>query len=110
VPAGFPLALADRLRAVGVGLTPENELFDERRRRKTAAELAGIRRATAAGLAALGEAARMLREARIDGGRLQGGDGGTLTSEQVRARIREVWRPPRRPRARRHHRRADGAG
>jgi Xaa-Pro aminopeptidase len=90
VPSGFPLALADRLRAVGVELAPEDELFDERRRRKTAAEMAGIRRAAAAGLAALGEAARMLREARIDGALLTGGDGGTLTSEQVRTRIREV--------------------
>jgi Xaa-Pro aminopeptidase len=89
VPPDFPLALADRLRAAGVELTPEDELFEERRRRKTVAEMAGIRRATAAGLAALGEAARMLREARIDGGLLRG-DGGTLTSEQVRARIREV--------------------
>src|SRR3954466_3872684 len=43
VPETFPLWLADRLRAEGVELTPDRELFDDRRRVKTAAQLAGIR-------------------------------------------------------------------
>ena len=47
VPPDFPLAVADRLRAEGVELTPDDDLFVERRRRKTDAELAGIRRAAA---------------------------------------------------------------
>ena len=89
VPPEFPLALADRLRAEGVELSPDDEEFDARRRRKTAAEMAGIRRATEAGLAGLAEGARMLREARIDGGQLVL-DGDVLTSEAVRGRIREV--------------------
>jgi len=89
VPAEFPLALADRLRAAGVELTPDEAPFAERRRRKSAAELAGIRRASAAALAAMAEAARMLREAAIDGEQLILA-GETLTSEAVRARIREV--------------------
>jgi Xaa-Pro aminopeptidase len=89
VPPEFPLALADRLRAVDVELTPDDERFEARRRRKTAAEMAGIRRATEAGLAGLAECARALREARIDGDQLRL-DGEVLTSEIVRARVRDV--------------------
>ena len=89
VPPEFPLALADRLREQGVELRPDDEEFDRRRRRKTAAEMAGIRRATEAGLAGLAEGARVLREASIDGEQLRL-DGEVLTSEIVRARIREV--------------------
>ena len=48
VPATFPLHVADRLRAEGIELAPQHELFDLRRRAKTPAELAGIRRAQAA--------------------------------------------------------------
>jgi Xaa-Pro aminopeptidase len=51
--------------------------------------MAGIHRATQAGLAGLAEGARMLREARIDGDGLYL-DGDVLTSEAVRAQIREV--------------------
>ena len=89
VPPEFPIALADRLRDTGVELTPDDEEFETRRRRKTAAEMAGIRRATAAGLAGLAECARALREASIDGDQLRI-DGELLTSEIVRARVREV--------------------
>jgi Xaa-Pro aminopeptidase len=89
VPPEFPIALADRLRETGVELTPDDEEFETRRRRKSAAEMAGIRRATAAGLAGLAECARALREASIDGDQLRI-DGELLTSEIVRARVREV--------------------
>jgi Xaa-Pro aminopeptidase len=89
VPPEFPLALADRLRAEGVQVRAEDELFAERRRHKTAAELEGIRRATAAGLAGLDEAARILRAAQVDGDGLRL-DGEVLTAEALRARIREV--------------------
>jgi Xaa-Pro aminopeptidase len=89
VPPDFPLAVADRLRAEGIALSVDDELFVERRRRKTDAELAGIRRATEAGLAGLAECARALREATIDGDQLHL-DGELLTSEIVRARVREV--------------------
>ena len=50
VPPEFPMALADRLRANGVGLTSAEELFAERRRHKTDVEMAGIRRAADAAL------------------------------------------------------------
>jgi Xaa-Pro aminopeptidase len=89
VPDAFPLALADRLRADGVELTTDGAAFEQRRRRKTDAELAGVRRATEAGIAGMREAARLLGEAAIDGDVLVH-DGAPLTSEHVRARIREV--------------------
>jgi Xaa-Pro aminopeptidase len=89
VPPDFPLAVADRLRDEGVGLKADDELFAERRRQKTAAELAGIRRAAGAAVAGVEEAARVLREADIDGDDLRW-EGEILTAELLRARIREV--------------------
>jgi Xaa-Pro aminopeptidase len=89
VPPDFPLAIADRLRAAGIELTPDDVPFTERRRRKTTAEMAGIRRATYAGTEALGAAAAMLRVAEIRGAELWH-DGERLTSEGVRAKIRET--------------------
>jgi Xaa-Pro aminopeptidase len=89
VPPDFPLAVADRLRAEGIELTADDELFAERRRRKSDAELAGIRRAARAAVAGVEEAARVLREAEIDGDRLRF-EGEVLTSELLRTRIREV--------------------
>jgi Xaa-Pro aminopeptidase len=89
VPSDFPLAVADRLRDEGISLTPDEELFAERRRRKTDAELAGIRRAAHAAVAGVEECARVLHEAEIDGDGLRY-DGEVLTSEALRARVREV--------------------
>ncbi len=89
VPPEFPVAMADRLRAAGVELTPDDDEFEQRRRAKTEAEMAGIRRATEAGLAGLAECARLLRESEIDGDGLVY-EGDVLTSELVRARVREV--------------------
>ena len=91
MPPGFPLALADRLRGAGISLTPDQSLFEERRRRKSPTELAGIRCAAAAAVAALGEASHMLAEATISDGLLFGA-GEPLTAEAVRERIREVCR------------------
>jgi Xaa-Pro aminopeptidase len=89
VPPDFPLAVADRLRAEGIELTADDELFAERRRRKTDAELAGIRRAAHAAMAGVEECARVLREAEIDSDGLRY-EGEVLTSELLRTRIREV--------------------
>jgi Xaa-Pro aminopeptidase len=89
VPPDFPLAVADRLRAEGIELTADDELFVERRRRKTDAELAGVRRAAHAAVAGVQECARVLREAEIDGDGLRY-EGEVLTSELLRTRIREV--------------------
>jgi Xaa-Pro aminopeptidase len=89
VPPEFPLAVADRLRQAGISLTPDEELFVERRRHKTPEEMAGIRRAAQAAIAAMGAAAKMLRDAEVreDGLWL---NGHALTSETVRRVIREV--------------------
>jgi Xaa-Pro aminopeptidase len=61
VPASFPLATADHLRAGGVEVRADRERFAERRRTKSPAELAGIRRAVAAAEAGLAAAADVLR-------------------------------------------------
>src|SRR3954464_5417124 len=63
VPPELPVAVADRLRADGITLTVDGELFEMRRRAKTPAELAGIRRAQRAAEAAMGAAAATLRNA-----------------------------------------------
>jgi Xaa-Pro aminopeptidase len=89
VPPDFPIALADRLREGGVSLASDENVFIDRRRHKSAAEMKGIRRASDAAVAAMGAAAAMLREAEIDGDRLIW-SGQMLTAEAVRERIREV--------------------
>src|SRR6516165_6427539 len=70
VPETFPLWLADLLRDQDVELTVDADLFDDRRRVKTEAELAGIRRAQRAAEAAMDRARELLR------------GGGPLTVEQ----------------------------
>jgi len=89
VPPDFPIALADRLRAAGIALTPDETVFTERRRRKTEIEMEGIRRAANAAVEAVRDAADLLRAAEIRDGELWHG-GERLTSELVRARIREI--------------------
>ena len=89
VPPVFPLALADRLREGGVAVSPTEDVFIDRRRHKSEAEMKGIRRAAEAAVAAMAAAAAMLREAEIDGDRLLW-SGELLTAERVRERIREV--------------------
>ena len=91
VPAGFPVLLADRLRAEGIELTPDRESFDLRRRAKSGAELEGIRRAQAASDAAMGAARDLIFSAAAgEGGALEL-DGEPLTSERVKAAIRAVF-------------------
>jgi len=89
VPPAFPIALADRLRADGVELRPDGRLFAQRRRHKTEAEMAGIRRAADAAVRGMAAAAAVLRDAAVRGDELWQGDE-RLTSEAVRTRIREV--------------------
>jgi Xaa-Pro aminopeptidase len=79
VPPGFPVAVADHLRAAGVEVHVDAEAFVERRRRKTGAQLEGIRRAQRSADAAMDVAARMIRE----------GAAG-LRSEDVRAAMQAV--------------------
>ncbi len=83
VPHAFPLRLADELRAAGIELVPDQRFFDLRRRRKTPAELEGVRRASRAAEAAMAAIASLLaRSEHGDGGRLV--DGEPLTSELLR--------------------------
>ena len=89
VPGGSSVAVVDRLRAEGIEVIPDEREFIRRRRAKNDAELAGIRRAQSAANAGMAAAAELLRAARPDGELLQV-DGDVLTSERVRARIREV--------------------
>jgi Xaa-Pro aminopeptidase len=79
VPPEFPLAVADHLRGGGVTLDVDAETFVLRRRRKTDAQLAGIRRAQTAADAAMGAAADLIRELRPG-----------LTSEDIRAAMTAV--------------------
>jgi Xaa-Pro aminopeptidase len=79
VPPTFPLATAEYLRAHGITLRVDRERFDARRRRKTPAELAGIRRATVGAQAGLQAARDALREG--------------LTCEELRAIVRQAVEP-----------------
>jgi Xaa-Pro aminopeptidase len=72
-PDAFPVAAADRLRAEGIELWPDQPVFDDRRRAKNEAELAGIRRAQAATEEVMGAIRDALHR------------GGEVTSEQLRA-------------------------
>jgi Xaa-Pro aminopeptidase len=85
----FPVAVADRLRADGVTLTPDHEAVAQRRRAKSPAELTGIRRAQKAAEAGLAAAAAVLRAAVPEGDTLVI-DGRPVTAEQVRAAVREA--------------------
>jgi Xaa-Pro aminopeptidase len=84
VPENFPVWLADRLRADGVELDVDQELFDERRRAKTEAQLAGMRRAQHAAEAAMDTCRELLRRAEIRGADLLL-DGEPLTVERIKA-------------------------
>ncbi|HEY6762717.1 MAG TPA: M24 family metallopeptidase [Baekduia sp.] len=89
VDPDFPLAVADRLRADGVVLTPDHDTFAQRRRAKSGAEIAGIRRAQKAAEAGMAAAAAVLREAVPEGDRIVL-DGAPVTAEQVRAALRDA--------------------
>jgi Xaa-Pro aminopeptidase len=90
VPRTFPLLVAERLRADGIELHVDRDHFDDRRRRKSPAELAGIRRAQAAAEAGMAAARELLRAAEPVGGALQV-DGEPLTSERLKAAIVQAF-------------------
>lgn len=90
VPSDFPLELADRLRSKGVNLTPDRELFSQRRRVKNETELQGIRKAQRGTEAAMAAARELLRAADSSDGKVTL-DGELLTSERIKERITEVF-------------------
>ena len=91
VPRDFPLELADHLRGQGIVLRVDRELFDGRRRSKTAVEIAGLRRAQQACEAALDAARAMLRRASVVNGGTLLLDGEALTCERIKAEMERVF-------------------
>ena len=83
----MPVFIADRLRADGIVLHLDHEAIAARRRVKSEAELAGIRRAQTAAEAGLRAAAGLLGGASPEGDRLVA-DGEVVTADAVRALIR----------------------
>jgi Xaa-Pro aminopeptidase len=83
------IAVADRLRAAGIGIDVDARTISARRRVKTPVELAGIRRAQRAAEAGMAAGEALIRGAGQEGGRLRV-DGGALTAEEVRAAIRDA--------------------
>ena len=81
VPPAFPLEVADHLRANGIEVHADRELFAGRRRRKTPQEVAGLRRAQRACEAALDVARGLLRNAERE----------TVTVEDVKLAIERVF-------------------
>jgi Xaa-Pro aminopeptidase len=90
VPPTFPVELADHLRANGIELTVDRELFDSRRRSKNAVEVEGIRRAQRACEAALDAAREVLRSAEASNGTLVV-DGEPLTCERLKRVVERVF-------------------
>ncbi len=90
VPAGFPVETADRLRRAGIEVSADRELFAARRRRKTAAELEGVRRAQRAAEAGMRAAAELLRRAEPNG-RAVLLDGDPLTCERLKLAIGQAF-------------------
>ena len=86
VPEFFPLGTSDHLRAAGIELDVDPEHFRARRRVKTDAELAGIRRAQRAAEAAMASVRDGLaRASRRNGGLVL--DGETVTCELLKRRV-----------------------
>ena len=67
VPPDLPVALADRLRQEGIAITVDGRTVEARRRVKSPAELAGIRRAQRAAEAGMAAAEALIRGADADG-------------------------------------------
>jgi Xaa-Pro aminopeptidase len=78
-PRDFPLGVADYLRAHEIEVEARGELFDERRRVKSAAELTGIRRSQRAAERAMDAIRARLRA------------GGALTCEELQTEAMRVF-------------------
>jgi Xaa-Pro aminopeptidase len=89
VPDGFPLAVAERLREAGIQITTDQSVFDERRRKKSGGELAGIRRAQKAAEAGMQACVDLLRRATGNG--TLAVDGEPLTVELVKRLIEAAF-------------------
>ena len=90
VPPTFPVAHADHLRANGIEVVVDRDLFENRRRSKNETELIGIRRAQRACEAALDAARELLRQAHPNGSGLEV-RGQPLTCERIKRVIEDVF-------------------
>jgi Xaa-Pro aminopeptidase len=90
VPATFPIGHADHLRANGIEVVIDRDLFNDRRRSKNETELRGIRNAQRACEAALDASRELLRRAEPNGGGLEV-DGEPLTCERIKRLIEDVF-------------------
>jgi Xaa-Pro aminopeptidase len=90
VPATFPVGHADHLRANGIEVVVDRDLFDNRRRSKNETELSGIRKAQKACEAALDVSRDLLRRAEANGSGLEV-DGEPLTCERIKRGIEDVF-------------------
>lgn len=91
VPPDFPVALADELRDLGVRLEVAGDVFVERRRRKSPAQVEGARRAGRAAMAGVSLVSDALARAEVrEEGRLYL-EGEPLTCERLKVAIRHVW-------------------
>jgi len=90
VPRNFPLGIGDALRGAGIELDVDQKLFDDRRRRKSEHELAGIRRAQRAAEAGVAVARDLLRRSKPSNGGLSV-DGETLTCELVKQHVQSAF-------------------
>ncbi len=90
VPHTFPIGLAEFLRANGIELTVDREVFLDRRRVKNESELAGIRRAQRAAEAGMKAARDLFRRADQSNGHLTV-DSEPLTSERVKLAIQQAF-------------------
>ena len=87
VPADFPLADADELRARGLTLIPDRKLFDGLRRAKTPGEVAHVEEAQRAVEAACEHAVGILKESEVGDDRTLLWRDEVLTSEILRSEI-----------------------
>lgn len=90
VSGSFPLELARELEAEGVHLEIDNDLFSAARRQKTAVELAGVRRATAAAEKAIETVRETLQSAHTKTGSPLLLDGEPLTVERLKRLVYNV--------------------
>ena len=92
VPAEFPLQVADHLRAGGIELAVDVEQFNRRLRRKSEAELDGIRRAAQAAEAGASAVVALLAAAEPGADGVLTLDGAPLTCEALQEAAEEAAR------------------
>ena len=91
VPDWLPVALADRIRAEGVELHVEGELMADRRRSKSASELASTIEAQRVTSLSMELIRTLLRSATAGADGTLILEGAPLTSERVQGEIRVLW-------------------